>query len=110
MWVSPDVDNLHASMNQQFDWYPTNMTEIVWNYVNIDASWNMINNGNCVDLFRRELFGDFLAFDTLDPVCSGGWYNSGGVYYRKGIILGLHLTNQRRRYEVTLSLIGWAQT
>ena len=27
-----------------------------------------------------------------------------------GMILGLHLANERHRYKVTLSLIGWAQT
>ena len=27
-----------------------------------------------------------------------------------GMILGLHTTNKRRRYFVTPSLIGWAQT
>ena len=27
-----------------------------------------------------------------------------------GLILGLHLANKRRRYFVTTSLIGWAQT
>ena len=27
-----------------------------------------------------------------------------------GLILGLHPTNERRRYKVTSSLIGWAQT
>ena len=26
-----------------------------------------------------------------------------------GLILGLHQANERRRYKVTLSLIGWAQ-
>ena len=26
------------------------------------------------------------------------------------MILGLHPANERRRYKVTLSLIGWAQT
>ena len=29
---------------------------------------------------------------------------------RTGLILGLHPANERRRYKVTLSLIGWAQT
>ena len=27
-----------------------------------------------------------------------------------GLLLGLHLANERRRYKVTPSLIGWAQT
>ena len=27
-----------------------------------------------------------------------------------GLILGLRSANERRRYKVTLSLIGWAQT
>ena len=32
-------------------------------------------------------------------------YNSGS-----GLILGLHPASERRRYKVTPSLIGWAQT
>ena len=32
------------------------------------------------------------------------------VYMITGIILGMGLTNERRRYNVTASLIGWAHT
>ena len=31
-------------------------------------------------------------------------------YGSAGLILGLHQSNKRRHYKVTLSLIGWAQT
>ena len=30
-------------------------------------------------------------------------------WYKSGLILGLRPANERRRYKVTLSLIGWAQ-
>ena len=30
--------------------------------------------------------------------------------YNSGMILGLHPANDRRRYKVTPSLIGWGQT
>ena len=30
--------------------------------------------------------------------------------YNVGLILDLHLANETRRYKVTPSLIGWAQT
>ena len=30
--------------------------------------------------------------------------------YKPGLILGLHPANERRRYKVTPSLIGWVQT
>ena len=33
-----------------------------------------------------------------------------GPIYQSGLILGLRPTNERRRYFVTTSLIGWAQT
>ena len=33
-----------------------------------------------------------------------------GQYYGSGLILGLRPANERRRYKVTPSLIGWAQT
>ena len=39
----------------------------------------------------------------VDKTQQSGIYNS-------GLILGLHPTNERRRYKVTPSLIGWAQT
>ena len=32
------------------------------------------------------------------------------IYDNAGLILGLHPANERQRYKVTLSLIGWAQT
>ena len=32
------------------------------------------------------------------------------AYYITGLILGLHLANERRRYKVMASLIAWAQT
>ena len=32
-----------------------------------------------------------------------------GSQYKAGRILGLHPTDERRRYFVTTSLIGWAQ-
>ena len=31
-------------------------------------------------------------------------------YDTTGLILGLHQANERSRYKITLSLIGWAQT
>ena len=34
----------------------------------------------------------------------------GAEYQVTGLILGLHPANERRRYKVTPSLIGWAQT
>ena len=34
----------------------------------------------------------------------------GSPVYILGLILGWHPANERRRYKVTLSLIGWAQT
>ena len=32
------------------------------------------------------------------------------LYKMAGLIIGLCSANERRRYNVTLSLIGWAQT
>ena len=37
-------------------------------------------------------------------------YTYCGGYAYTGLILGLRLANERRRYCVTTSLIGWAQT
>ena len=39
-------------------------------------------------------------------------YNNTKIQYiiSSGLILGLHPANERRRYEVTPSLNGWAQT
>ena len=34
---------------------------------------------------------------------------SASVLYISGLILGLRPANERRRYFVTMSLIGWAQ-
>ena len=37
------------------------------------------------------------------------WTPGLSVSYDIGMILGLHPANERRRYKVTPSLIGWAQ-
>ena len=39
-----------------------------------------------------------------------GWIILQSLYHGSGLILGLHLANERGRYKVTPSLIGWAQT
>ena len=48
------------------------------------VSWNLVN----INLSNLSCFGSDLP----------------------GLILGLHPANERRRYEVTPSPIGWAQT
>ena len=39
-----------------------------------------------------------------------GFWGAGIVERITGLILGLRPVNERRRYKVTPSLIGWAQT
>ena len=46
--------------------------------------------------------------DLFDP--SGVEFIVGYTRYKIGLILGLRPANERRRYKVTASLIGWAQT
>ena len=46
-------------------------------------------------------------------VCVHVYLNGVHVFayvYNPGLILGLRPANERRRYKVTTSLIGWAQT
>ena len=38
------------------------------------------------------------------------YYSACGDWRQTGLILGLHPGNERRRYNVTPSLIGWGQT
>ena len=38
-------------------------------------------------------------------ICNASWTDM-----NVGLILGLHPANERRRYKVMLSLIGWGQT
>ena len=48
--------------------------------------------------------GDYLTADNQQPPC---WSMAMGI---TGLILGLRPANERRRYFLTTSLIGWAQT
>ena len=50
---------------------------------------------------------DYIYTDTFNGLCL-----SDDIYLGQqlGLILGLRLANERRRYKVTPSLIGWAQT
>ena len=51
-----------------------------------------------LDSWKRELpHANFVASGTTDKLT------------KSGLILGLHTANERRRYFVTASLIGWAQ-
>ena len=47
------------------------------------------------------IYGEYSALDSVS-----------GLYAASlsGLIFGLHPANERRRYKVTPSLIGWAQT
>ena len=53
---------------------------------------------------------------SFDMVCNKSldtniwWDDSDLSVFSPGLILGLRPANERRRYQVTLSLIGWAQT
>ena len=40
----------------------------------------------------------------------GAWLSGYCVHSNSGLILGLHPANERRRYFVTTSLIGWVHT
>ena len=53
---------------------------------------------------ERKIF-DMLIQASLDSVIK-----EGEVMCHAGLILGLCRANERRRYFVTTSLIGWAQT
>ena len=53
---------------------------------------------HCVTVFLTKL----LVLDQLCPDMT--------PRREAGLILGLRLANERRRYFVTMSLIGWAQT
>ena len=59
-----------------------------------------------------ELFLIYIYFIQFVQVFNMYMYNTATVNklaYR-GLILGLRPANERRRYKVTASLIGWAQT
>ena len=72
----------------------------------------MIANGDEVyplkrsstDTTKRDILNRFVASVELFFF---HWYQFGAI---TGPILGLRPTNERRRYKVTPSLIGWAQT
>ena len=49
---------------------------------------------------------DWVECEVVDKV----WLFHVPDHMRSGLILGLRSANERRRYKVTPSLIGWAQT
>ena len=69
-------------------------------------------------MLSKEALGNFDSASDLVPsrnkqydqykltniTCASFWDDI------SGLILGLHPANERRRYNVTPSLIGWAQT
>ena len=68
-------------------------------------------------MFGPNASGAVHLIRILPPVCSDSAYRARpkpvtwGIQYNiAGLILGQCPTNKRRRYKVTPSLIGWAQT
>ena len=59
-------------------------------------------------LLNFEVF--FFFFFLISKCFEYSSSNLTKIHDIAGLILGLHQTNQRRCYKVTLSLIGWAQT
>ena len=55
------------------------------------------------------IFSD-LEFEYSITILHGDHLSFCDLKYKSGLILGLHPANKRRRYKVTPSLIGWAQT
>ena len=56
--------------------------------------------------FTSTILSILVVFYCGKSIYIGG----GGGGWLPGLILGLHPSNERRRYIVTKSLIGWAQT
>ena len=56
------------------------------------------------------LYNEFLqnSYDLFTNILQGCFTGTGTII--SGLILGLHPANERRRYKVTPSLIGWVQT
>ena len=52
----------------------------------------------------QDAVGDFFPNPKFQ------WSRQRHLHGNSGLILGLRPANERRRYEVTPSLIGWAQT
>ena len=51
-----------------------------------------------------------IVVSTISMRCLQPYSQMSSVVIITGLILGLHPANERRRYKVTPSLIGWAQT
>ena len=73
-------------------------------YIGIEWLWEWT-------YIAEEQFLLCLVVGALAPrfASTGHQHQLYGIY-DTGLILGLHPTNERRRYKVTPSLIGWAQT
>ena len=63
--------------------------------------------GECFEENRRVIkkFGSIIK-DYLEYLKVIFWFQ---VDFISGLILSLHPANERRRYFITISLIGWAQ-
>ena len=62
------------------------------------------------NLVGRVHLKGMIQYASLKWVIGSGNGQHGQCQAITGLILGLCPTNERRRYKVTASLIGWAQT
>ena len=67
-----------------------------------------------IDKYYNKIFGRInfcLVYGLHLDTCKYGYvYKPVYVLLLSEVILGLHPANERRHYEVTPSLIGWAQS
>ena len=67
-------------------------------------------------VFTKSQWGESISMSSpwrevpIDQSHSDGWPSHHDIAFMLGIILGMGSVNERRRYIVTASLIGWAHT
>ena len=64
----------------------------------------------CVCVCKYVTWTSFLWYQSAKPSAGMVLTTNLEVFDTTGLILGLHPPYERRRYKVTLSLIGWVQT
>ena len=71
--------------------------------------WCIVSDNRCTYAFWLFLCDEFSTY-TVSEIASWKSIIPHCQKYISGLILGLHPANERHRYKVTPSLIGWAQT
>ena len=124
LWQTHDLGlkfsrlNFESAWSQEWEgWHGTKTMWSNWSFLTMTKTFAWPWWGGWVDVryndwgdFRRRRAADTSSYRHGSPLLCFVVVSHKFIFPYPGISLGMHPANERRRYIVTTSLIGWAHT